>query len=101
MLLNDIDIYRTPLSGVGEARDIRARLRKNQRTPPARLQGAFLISKIEEHLKVGLAALSELIVRRDRRGDDLAVPERLDHLDALVRIARAGRPNPGPNPLLA
>jgi len=31
------------------------------------------------------------------RGDDFAVPEGLDDLDALLRIARAGRSNPGPD----
>src|SRR4029077_5522617 len=50
---------------------------------------------------VRLAALGELVRRRDSRGDDFAVPERLDKLDGLLRIAGAGRPDPRPDSLLA
>lgn len=73
------------MSGVGEAGNIGARLRKDQRTPPACLEDALLVSKIEKHLQIGFTALGKLVGRRDRSGDGFAVPEWLDYLDALLR----------------
>src|SRR6266550_3274969 len=98
---NEIGIYRTPLSGIGETGDICARRRQDQRAPPAGLEDAPLVPKIEQHLEVGVSALRELIDRRDGRGDNFAVAERFDYLDALLGIACAGCPYPGADPLLA
>ena len=44
---NEIGIYRTPLSGIGETGDICARRRQDQRAPPAGLEDAPLVPKIE------------------------------------------------------
>jgi hypothetical protein len=77
------------LSGVGEASDVGARLGENKRTPPARLQSILLVPEVEQHLKIGLAALCELVGRGDCRGDDLAVSEWLNDLDVLLRITGA------------
>src|SRR6266436_3745335 len=45
--MNEIGIYRTPLSGIGETGDICARRRQDQRAPPAGLEDAPLVPKIE------------------------------------------------------
>src|SRR6266404_3209809 len=98
---NEIGIYRTPLSGIGETGDVCARRRQDQRAPPAGFEDAPLVPKIEQHLEIWFSALRELIDRRDRRGDDFAVAERFDYLDALLGIACAGCTYPGADPLLA
>src|SRR6267142_5966337 len=98
---NEIGIYRTPLSGIGETGDVCTRRRQDQRAPPAGLEDAALIPKVEQHLEIGLSALRELVGGRDRRGDDFAVAERFDNFDALLGIAGAGCPYPGADTLLA
>jgi hypothetical protein len=66
-----------------------------------RLEGIAFIVEFEQHLQVALATLRELVGCRGGGRNDLAVPERLDDLDALLRVASAGRPNPGTNALFA
>src|SRR5690606_12713473 len=83
------------MSCVGEASDVGASRRQDQRAQPARAQFAFLVVELELHLQVRLVALRELVVRGDRGGDHLADAKGREDLDVLVRIACAWRTDPG------
>lgn len=56
--------------------------------------------EVHQNLEIGLASLNEFLRRRDCRGDRLAVTERFENFDALSRIPRTRRADPGSDTLL-